>query len=413
MHRSGSGPAITVVADDLTGAADSAARCRHAGMQATILLSAGDAGRPRDGVVALSTDSRHLAPAQAYDRVAHLTRRLAQQASGAWYKKIDSTLRGNLGAEIDAMLEAIDGRHCVISPAFPAQRRGLRNGRLVHAGGEAIDLMALLAAQSRHSMHLLPLTVVEQGDAAIVSLFSQYATEATLFVVDALTDADLAAVLRAQHQALPGALLCGSAGLVAIYAREVTRLEHAIPALPPVPDSFSPIAAPRSTVLVSGSGSAMAHAQLRMLAAHGVGLFHCVDLDGAFEHAQPDTAVSGDASCTLHVLHQPRPAPDACLDGADARRRAELLAGVAQQLISRQQAQTLILVGGDTAISVLARLGVHELRVQRELLPGMPLTAPVPAPESIQHVILKAGNHGDEQTLLTLLAMIDPAAAAQ
>jgi uncharacterized protein YgbK (DUF1537 family) len=61
-------------------------------------------------------------------------------------------------------------------------------------------------------------------------------------------------------------------------------------------------------------------------------------------------------------------------------------------------------VGGDTAISVLARLGIQRLTVLRELLPGMPLTCGVDAAGVSHFVIMKAGSHGDETTLATLVA---------
>ena len=94
--------ALVIVADDVTGAADSAARCHYAGLPATIYLRPTPPPWP-SGAIAFSTDSRFLPPAEAAAQV----RRLLAPLKGApaiWYKKIDSTLRGNLGAELDAML---------------------------------------------------------------------------------------------------------------------------------------------------------------------------------------------------------------------------------------------------------------------------------------------------------------------
>ena len=92
------------------------------------------------------------------------------------------------------------------------------------------------------------------------------------------------------------------------------------------------------------------------------------------------------------------------MDGPEARRLAAQLAVAAQPLIDATRPALLVLSGGDTAISVLARLGVTRLLVQRELLPGVPLTHAVDAAGRTHTIVLKAGNHGDEAALATVLA---------
>src|SRR5687767_14292754 len=92
---------ILIQADDLTGAADCAARCHHAGLPATIALRPPSGAWP-GGVCALSSDSRWLAPDMAAQRVRALLAGLPSTGGARWYKKIDSTLRGNIGAELDA-----------------------------------------------------------------------------------------------------------------------------------------------------------------------------------------------------------------------------------------------------------------------------------------------------------------------
>ena len=66
------------------------------------------------------------------------------------------------------------------------------------------------------------------------------------------------------------------------------------------------------------------------------------------------------------------------------------------------QPATLILTGGDTAISVLKRLGLTRLEVVCELLPGIPLLVGTDASGQLRQVITKSGSFGDEQTLLQL-----------
>ncbi|HEX5691927.1 MAG TPA: nucleotide-binding domain containing protein, partial [Roseiflexaceae bacterium] len=103
------------------------------------------------------------------------------------------------------------------------------------------------------------------------------------------------------------------------------------------------------------------------------------------------------------LLHLPVPAEDARLDGPEARACAERLAAAALPLIDRLQPAVVVLVGGDTTFHALVQLGVQRLEVLRELLPGMPLAHGADAKGNERLFVLKAGNHGDETTLATLL----------
>ena len=111
-------------------------------------------------------------------------------------------------------------------------------------------------------------------------------------------------------------------------------------------------------------------------------------------------AVTGQAKVTL--LHQSPPAPGAVLDGRAARQRADFLADAALACIARSQPDLLLLVGGDTAVTVLSRLDVERLTVESELLPGMPLCTADVNGHSLR-VVMKPGSFGDEQALVEAL----------
>ena len=394
-------PTFLIIADDLTGAADTAARCRAAGFPTTIAVTPPEPPLPT-GVLAVNTDSRHLAPAAAAQRVqavcAPLVTAAAARSDVVWYKKIDSTLRGNLGAELDALMALCRAPVAVICPAFPAQGRGLEDGSLVYAGatGAPVHLPTLLRGQSAQSVALLPLADVRHGpDALAAGLRAQRAAGHTLLVVDARDEADLATLAAAIDAACPEALLCGSAGLIGVLAARAAApaLAHTVDTAP-IPEPFTRV------LIVVGSGSAMAHAQIRTLAAVGDRV-RIVNV-GHDERAGADLpSVHDDAPVTL--LHLPPPAPGAQLDGPAARALAEQLGDAAFDFVRARAPDLLLLVGGDTAISLLTRLHITRLAVVSELQPGMPLTrAALPGGPEL-HVVLKAGNHGQAQTLVELL----------
>lgn len=391
-------PSLLILADDLTGTADCAARCRHAGMPATIFLDPPQPPLP-PGAVAFTSDSRHLSPEQAAERVRILVAPLRHLSGVPWYKKIDSTLRGNLGQELDAMLDVLAFPCAVISPAFPAQKRGLQAGRLVmdQIGAPSIHLPTHLGQQSRHEVAAIALDDVRSGPDQLASrLAAAQAQGARHLVVDALTESDLWAVLAAARTALPQALLCGSAGLVSVLAaHQAAQGEHA-----EASEGTAPMpAGPR--LVVVGSGSDMAHRQIAVLQRQGT--THIEEIQAAGDPLWHQGSAGTKRDCLLHL---PRPADQTVLEGPVARIFVARLAEAVDAAVEQLQPSVLILVGGDTAIHVLERLNVRRLRVLQELLPGMPLTRSVDGPDGELFVVLKAGNHGDAQTLIELLALL-------
>lgn len=372
---------IAILADDLTGAADSAARCRHAGLAATIALQPPAA--PLAEVTAFTSDSRHLDPAAAATQVRRSVAAWQDHESVIWYKKIDSTLRGNLGSELDAALDALGRTHAVICSAFPGQGRGLHNGSLVMSHATAgPHLPTLLQTQSRRAVAALPLSDVRAGGPHLAKRLAQYAAEAELLVVDATTDEDLDAIVAAGEQALPTALLCGSAGMIGALAERHADTFSA--------DSSNVRIDSGAALLVIGSASAVARRQIAHAQQHGMHVA-VVDVAGWTQHA-------GDALICL-----PEASPAAVLDGPEARRMAEQLADAAVQWVARHKPALLVLSGGDTAVMVLARLHVERLEVLREVLPGVPLAVGHGADGQRYVVVLKAGSHGDEEALATIL----------
>ena len=117
-------PEILIVADDYTGANDTAVLMLQEGFPACTVLEEKDGSGPDAACIAVSTDSRSVSPEEAYRRVFEATRRYMREDTFLLSKRIDSTLRGNLGAEICAMLDAAGGERCaLVVPTFPGAGR--------------------------------------------------------------------------------------------------------------------------------------------------------------------------------------------------------------------------------------------------------------------------------------------------
>ena len=104
-----------MIADDLTGAADCAASSAALGCRAVVLLHSPDreepeAGWPDADILSIDANTRSVPAEKAAERTARLVHLCdshhAQDPGYVLFKKIDSTLRGNVAAELAAQLRS-------------------------------------------------------------------------------------------------------------------------------------------------------------------------------------------------------------------------------------------------------------------------------------------------------------------
>jgi D-threonate/D-erythronate kinase len=296
-----------LIADDLTGACDAAVHFARRGYRTHVHL---DSHAEETSVLAISTESRHLSAAELRPVMDELAQRLPIARARILFKKIDSTLRGNVGAEIAAALTAFGCQAAVITPAYPAMGRTVEEGYLRVRAAEPIDLASRLALES--SVHVQPGAV----SAAIQS-------GARFISVDAACDRDLDRIAAAGLESGRRILWAGSAGLASALART-------LPSGGP-PGSAPP---PASAVLFCiGSDHPVTVEQQRRLLALG-----------RSEHV---------------VLNL-------SLRQTSLERVRELVENAAGA------ATALVLSGGDTASLVCRALGVRRIQLEDEIVPGIP-----------------------------------------
>ncbi|HEU5425013.1 MAG TPA: four-carbon acid sugar kinase family protein, partial [Nitrolancea sp.] len=251
---------LTIVADDLTGAADSAAPFALAGYATYVAL---DPSRvPEADVLALATDSRHLPAERAYDAVKQAVSALPERR---WlYKKIDSTLRGQPAAELAALMAAGERTRALIAPAFPAQGRTTVAGRQL-VGGRPLEetpfarqVFSSDLLEHFPTAQLIDLQTVWEGVPAVIARLEEEVNG--LWIGDAETDDELRTLARA---ALDGRVdvVCGSGGL-----------SRALSTLAPFRAGSCPLVAGRSggpVLVVAGSRHPASTAQVEALGAQG------------------------------------------------------------------------------------------------------------------------------------------------
>lgn len=380
-------PRVLIIADDLTGAMDSAGPFACLGVETWVVaepMRCDPAGLTTARVVSINTGTRHLPGAQAATRVADIARQVGAGGFDIVVKKIDSTLRGNVVAETLALREASARSEVVVAAAFPAQGRTVQGG-MVYVDGKPLAQTGF-AHDALSPPPLVPLQQVFAAArsglrVALATPLDAFGTGAEVWIADSQTDADLERIVQTLAPRLDAVLMVGSAGLTRALAR-ICFSGH------PAARDWKPLAG--TLVFAVGSRAQRSAEQVLALAA------------------QPDTRVLPAPNGRLTNTELPRAqnlviqatTGESGRDG-DAARVAADIAQQAIQMVQRTQAQALIATGGDTAIAILAASGNPALQVLGDLMPGIPY-ARIQIGGIPVWLITKAGGFGGHETFRDL-----------
>lgn len=394
---------VAIIADDLTGAADSGIQFVLAGYRTAVAFRGAPIPPMEDlGVVVVDTDSRLLSDLEARDRVEEAG--LALKDAWMVYKKIDSTLRGPIPAELAAAREATGRSKAVVAPAFPSTGRQTIDGvQLVN--GEPVQETGL--AQDPH-------TPVEEGHIPTMLARAGFENVSTLgardldsvgqvlddsgwVVVDAKEDKQLEALVRAVPK--PDEVLwVGSGGL----ARALSKV---YPGSNPSATSGEKLRTVGRVLLVVGSTNEVVREQLKHVA--GEAEVAAVPIDSrAVAGGDPEEAIHVALDRARKSLGETRDTVlyttlEERLESKEARLLVDAIAEVVNGLSEENLFDALVLTGGDTAVHVARSLGAGGILLEEEIEAGVPVGTLIgPKP---YRVVTKAGGFGNPDTLVNVL----------
>lgn len=415
---------MIVIADDFTGSNDTGVQLAKKGARTEVMLTPAQKPSRRADVLVINTESRSIPAAQAALAV--------QQALAPWcegattplvYKKIDSTFRGNVGAEVTAAMRAANRKLAVIAAAIPAAGRTTRDGLCLVNGTPLLEtefasdpktpiissrIAELVTLQSDIPVHEVSLDDVRQG--RLSALLVAFAAEGEcMVVVDAVEDRDLSLIAHAicEQEALP--LLVGAAGLAnALPVRMFMQEKQELPVL-----------------VVAGSMSEATRRQVDKALCQDRA--KVVDIDAArlaSAHFEQEIASVVEQACALlsrqhhTILRTSRSVEDRqmidtlCASVGMSRqalgeRLSQRLGTITLLIIEQARIGGLFLTGGDIATAVASALGAEGYRIQREVAPCIPCGTFVNSEIDDLPVITKAGGFGSDSTLCDALYFIE------
>ncbi|MCA7011214.1 four-carbon acid sugar kinase family protein [Dickeya dadantii] len=414
---------ILVVADDFTGANDAGVGLALQGARVNVMFDAAAirAGQPDDALV-VNTDSRAVAASLAAERTAQAVGMWRKSGARGWIvKKVDSTLRGNPGAEIEAALNAADLSLALIAPAAPALGRITRDGQVWVHGKLLTDtefasdpktpvlsasIGERLAEQTGLAQAALSLNEIRDGDLATRLQQLQH-RGIRLVVLDAEHQQDLDRIIAAAAQLTEKPLLVGSAGLSEALAQHLAFPTHC-----------------RALLAVIGSMSEIAQLQIKAVSQRPDVTLIDLDIAGLLATGDDtlaqtcrqaaDTLAAG-RHCVIRTCHDDNQRFEVdrlCQRYGMSRQQlgdtiSRRLGELTRHIVQRQRPGGLYLSGGDIAIAAATALQASGFRINGQIASCVPWGRLLDSLVGDIPVMTKAGGFGDEATLLNVLRFIE------
>ena len=231
-----------VIADDLTGSNATCSLFKKIGLRAaSILKLQGDINYDVD-VISYSTASRGLDKEEAYKKVSEAIKILKNKDVLVYNKRIDSTLRGNIGTEINAMLDNLeDDRIAVVIPSYPDSGRivvnktMLVNGVLLENSDAGKDpktpiktscVESLIQKSIKYSSTYFTLSDIEQPIEEIVKKIQEAIKKSRVLVFDAVNNEDIIKISKAIIHSDINIVTVDPGPFTLYYSKELQKKNH-------------------------------------------------------------------------------------------------------------------------------------------------------------------------------------------
>lgn len=422
---------IGIVADDLTGANDTALQFFMKGSNTEIILDINSLNENHLNVEtwALCNETRNIAPEDAGRIVFEATRVLKEKFGIEYfYKKIDSTLRGNISVEILAMLEATGYDAAIVAPAFVQEGRitiggyQLLKGIPIERTDAARDpkapiyesyipdiLKRGLSDNAKELVASIEMKTIAKGAGPIALKLNELISSGKkLIVMDSVSTVDFEQIVLAMQKSTYNILPAGSAGLAhalgAVWLTEIKPpVQKQVPFLP--------------KLILSGSATSLTALQVKKLEMDTDienTYFVSLRLDDVLK--EPDSALVDrivanlvkDNIVAVHVCDlteelsneeaQSKLIDEGITKEDLATRITDYLAKLASNIKQKSQF-ILITIGGETSYRCSKAINCEYLQVVDSILPSIPLCMD----SNAQLIVTKSGNLGTSSTLIDIV----------
>ncbi len=422
---------LAVIADDLTGANDTAVQFAKRGISTCVQI---DFDRKQlaeqdTDVIVLNTDSRDMEKKEAYETVKKAASSLKTQKIEHIYKKVDSTLRGNFGVEIAAVDDVFHPAIIVIAPAFP------KNHRITIGGYHFLDglpiemteianapktpvhdssIARLIEIQTGKSTGLISLVILKQGLQKVREEISRLLAKGERWIVFDIVQEEHFNLLLQAVEEYQDVLWVGSAGLAnylpEIYEWSPHRCIREDPA------TSGPV------LVVAGSVSHTTQAQATELMQQPRVVLVKIDMEAFFDNApeelercRRDITKGFAAKCDVLFVSSMEDADVEkamqagkrhSLSGSEVSEGAACFMADVISALDMRSLAGMVLTGGDIAVHVLRNLAAENIEILSEVAAGIPLGKLCGGCCDGMKVVTKAGAFGAKDCFVQALRVI-------
>ncbi|WP_145040303.1 four-carbon acid sugar kinase family protein [Paenibacillus sp. Y412MC10] len=423
---------LAIIADDLTGANDSGVQLARHGLKTSVLFDMDQDNIRHYDAVVFDTDSRSITPEEAYQRVSRAARFLTDAGFDTVFKKMDSTMRGNIGTEIDALYDVVKPDFMMIAPGYPKNNRTILNAthylngvplaetEIAHDPKTPVThsyLPDLLKLQTKYAVGEISVRDLEAGAGRIEGKLKEFQEHNIPYVlIDSTEEAHLEFILHITGQLPYKFAWAGSAGIAnylpAHYHISSKPRELAIA------QNQGPI------LTVVGSVNKNSRAQLKLLLEH---------TDVVPVHFESYKAVSDSAERTEEMARVYQEVKLHALEGKDIviystaessdieRARAvgearglnhtevsneivRAMGEICAQLLEQGYFKGVSMTGGDTAKQICMQWSISGFELLDELEIGVPISKFIGIDDL--YVVTKAGGFGKPDVFIHAIQTI-------
>lgn len=413
-----------MIADDLTGANDSGIQLKEKGISTSVYFEIPEDHHALDEAIVIDTDSRALEKKEAYEQTKAAAVFLAEKGYKQIYKKMDSTLRGYIGYELQAINEVFKPDFTIVAPAFPAYGRTTRAGIHFMKGQPVSEtelandpkhpvtesyIPNILERETGQKTAIIDETLLNKKDDEWLNTINNFIDEGVKYLVcDASKQEDLEKLASRIHHSDHKVVWSGSAGLA-----------EALPGVLGIEsrDKIENREQNNGPVLgICGSLSQTTQEQVNYAIRQKDIQSVEIDTERIFYNDWENQAEVYNKKA-LDYLSKGKDVIFYVPSHEDIRRRvqkraaelglnsfqigkkiSEALSFMTETVVSQISLSALVLTGGDTAKDVAKALGATGIRLSHQLEAGIPAGELIGDSPSIP-VVTKAGAFGTESSI--------------
>lgn len=417
---------MLVIADDITGALDTGVQFASKGIDTKIIINIDDffCKNIESQVLVIDAETRHMDKEEAYNNIYKIVKRAKEIGYSIIYKKTDSALRGNIGSELEALLNASNKQILPFIPAYPKMNRVTKQGfhyinKIPVAQTEfgkdlfepvkSSNIAEIIGYQSSVETKSINVDYVDYNE------ILDYSDKA-IAIFDAQTDDDMLKIAKFLRTNNLLSIMAGCAGFAAVLS-EALKTSNSKKPLVYLPNNFfmicgslNPITKKQIEVAktLSFEVFTLNYKQLLNISIwnteEGINLIDCIKR--ALKDAKPVIVDTEDTNELYTYINTCKHSNHHYLDRAKIRLLiVEILGELAKRVLSEVPNTLLMITGGDTLLGFLKQINCTELDPIEEISPGIVLSKMFIKGRT-QYLISKSGGFGEQDLLQEILINI-------